>query len=330
MSFGEQSTTDEVLEGIDLSGTQALVTGASAGLGQETARALAAHGASVILGGPRPREGRAGGRADPRAAAAGRATIELREVDLASLGVGAAASATACSPTTTGSTCSIANAGLMAPPFGTTADGFESQFGTNHLGHFVLVNRLVPLLVAGAPSRIVNLSSGGHRFGDVDLDDPNFEHQDYDPWVGYGRAKTANMLFAVELDRRLRDRGVRATAVHPGMIVTELGPAPDRGVHRGGGRRPRRPEGRAQGGRRRRGHVGVGRRGRRRRRGGRALLRGLRGLAGRSPTGSASPGVMAYALDPDTAAALWARSEELVGEQFDHLKVECSHMHCCR
>src|SRR6185295_18546113 len=110
----------------------------------------------------------------------------------------------------------IGNAGIMACPQGTTADGFELQFGTNHLGHFVLVNRLMPLLLTGSPARIVNLSSAGHRFGDVSLDDPGFETTPYDAWVSYGRSKTANILFAVELDRRLRDRGVRATAVHPG------------------------------------------------------------------------------------------------------------------
>ena len=111
----------------------------------------------------------------------------------------------------------------MACPEGKTADGFETQFGTNHLGHFVFVNRLVPLLVAGAPSRIVCLSSSGHRFSDVDLDDPNFERTPYDPWMAYGRSKTANALFAVALDKRLKDRGVRACAVHPGGIQTELG-----------------------------------------------------------------------------------------------------------
>ena len=114
----------------------------------------------------------------------------------------------------------IANAGVMAAPFGHTADGFELQFGTNHLGHFVLVNRIAPLLRPGA--RLVNLSSAGHRRADVDLDDPNFERTPYDPWVGYGRAKTANVLFAVEFDRRHRERGVRAAAVHPGGIRTEL------------------------------------------------------------------------------------------------------------
>ena len=115
----------------------------------------------------------------------------------------------------------IANAGVMATPFGHTADGFETQFGTNHLGHFVLVNRIAPLIRAGG--RLINLSSSGHRFSNVDLDDPNFEQTPYEPFVAYGRSKTANILFAVAFDKRHRERGVRAAAVHPGGIQTELG-----------------------------------------------------------------------------------------------------------
>src|SRR5262249_35855451 len=114
----------------------------------------------------------------------------------------------------------IANAGVMATPFGHTVDGFETQFGTNHLGHFVLVNRIARLIPAGG--RLINLSSSGHRFSNVDVDDPNFERPPYDPWVEYGRSKTANLLFAVAFDRRHRDGGVRAAAVHPGGIQTEL------------------------------------------------------------------------------------------------------------
>ena len=114
----------------------------------------------------------------------------------------------------------IANAGVMATPFGKTEDGFETQFGTNHLGHFVFVNRIAKLIKNGG--RLVNLSSAGHRYSDVDLNDPNFETTPYAPFVAYGRSKTANILFAVEFDRRHRDRGVRGTAVHPGGIVTEL------------------------------------------------------------------------------------------------------------
>jgi len=108
----------------------------------------------------------------------------------------------------------------MATPFGHTADGFETQFGTNHLGHFVLVNRIASLLRSG--SRLINLASSGHRFSNVDLDDPNFERTPYEPFVAYGRSKTANIQFAVAFDERHRRRGVRAAAVHPGGIQTEL------------------------------------------------------------------------------------------------------------
>ncbi len=115
----------------------------------------------------------------------------------------------------------IANAGVMATPFGHTSDGFETQFGTNHLGHFVFVNRIASLIRAGG--RLINLSSSGHRFSNVDLEDPNFEHTPYDPFIAYGRSKTANILFAVAFDQRHRSGGVRAAAVHPGGIQTELG-----------------------------------------------------------------------------------------------------------
>jgi NAD(P)-dependent dehydrogenase (short-subunit alcohol dehydrogenase family) len=114
----------------------------------------------------------------------------------------------------------IANAGVMATPFGHTADGFETQFGTNHLGHFVLINRIASLIRGGG--RLINLSSAGHRYSNVDLDDPNFERTPYEPFIAYGRSKTANILFAVAFDKRHRQRGVRAAAVHPGVIQTEL------------------------------------------------------------------------------------------------------------
>jgi NAD(P)-dependent dehydrogenase (short-subunit alcohol dehydrogenase family) len=114
----------------------------------------------------------------------------------------------------------IANAGVMATPFGRTADGFETQFGTNHLGHFALINRIEPLLADNG--RLVVLSSQAHRVADVDLDDPNFERRAYEPFVAYGRSKTANSLFAVEFDRRHRARGIRAASVMPGNSFTDL------------------------------------------------------------------------------------------------------------
>lgn len=217
--FGATSTTDDVLSGVDLHGKRILVTGVSAGLGVETARALAVHGASVV-GAVRDLEKAQQAIAEARrdAAAAG-GSIDLVELDLANL-----ASVRACADKLLAQgqpfDIIIANAGVMATPFGKTADGFEMQFGTNHLGHFVLVNRLASLIRSGG--RVVVLASSGHRFADVDLDDPGFERTPYDPFVAYGRAKTANVLFAVAFDQRHRVRGVRAAAVHPGGIHTEL------------------------------------------------------------------------------------------------------------
>lgn len=219
-TFGATSTTDDVLDGVDLSGKRVLVTGVSAGLGVETARALVAHGAYVI-GAARDLAKAERATAEVRdAAAKGGGGFELIELDLASL---KSARAAADKLRAEGKPLDIiiANAGVMATPFGKTEDGFETQFGTNHLGHFVFVNRIAPLLREGG--RLVSLASSGHRRSDVDLDDPNFERTEYDPWVAYGRAKTANVLFAVEFDRRWRDRGIRAAAVHPGGIQTELG-----------------------------------------------------------------------------------------------------------
>ena len=217
-TFGAKSTTDEVLEGVDLAGKRVLVTGVSAGLGVETARTLTAHGADVV-GAARDL-----GKAKQATAAAGvaadRGSLELVELDLADL---ASVRRAADGLVAAGGQFDlvIANAGVMATPFGHTKDGFETQFGTNHLGHFVLVNRIASLFKPG--SRLVNLSSAGHRYSDVNLEDPGFEHTEYAPFVAYGRSKTANILFAVEFDRRHRGRGVRATAVHPGGIQTELG-----------------------------------------------------------------------------------------------------------
>jgi NAD(P)-dependent dehydrogenase (short-subunit alcohol dehydrogenase family) len=213
--FGAKSTTDEVLAGIDLTGKRVLVTGVSAGLGVETARVLVAHGAHVV--------GAARDLDKARRATAGidgPGTLELIECDLGSL-----ASVRACADALNarGETFDvvITNAGVMAvPEKRETADGFEMQFGTNHLGHFVLVNHIASLIKDGG--RLVSLASSGHRFSDVNLDDPNFERTEYTPFGAYGRSKTANVLFAVEFDRRHRGRGVRAAAIHPGGIMTEL------------------------------------------------------------------------------------------------------------
>jgi NAD(P)-dependent dehydrogenase (short-subunit alcohol dehydrogenase family) len=316
--FNAQSTTDDVLAGIDLAGKRVLVTGVSAGLGVETARALAAHGAEVT---GTARDLDKAGRALAKAGANGVRPIAL---DLASL---ASVRSTADLLLTDGRPFDlvICNAGVMATPFGHTTDGFETQFGTNHLGHFVFVNRIAPLLRAGA--RLVNLSSLGHRYSDVDINDPNFERTPYDPWVSYGRSKTANILFAVEFDRRHKARGIRATAVHPGGIETELGRhafSEPGGLQKrvdelnaeraAAGMAPYElksvPQGAAT-------SVWAG------------VVAAADAVGGRycedchvttllteAPTETMGDGVRAYALDPDRAAALWAKSEELVGERF--------------
>ena len=209
--YGATSTTDDVLGGVDLSGKRILVTGVSAGLGVETARTLAAHGAQVV--------GAARDLAKAKHATAG-INLDLVALDLASLdSVRACADGLAADGRAFDAV--IANAGVMLTPFGRTADGFETQFGTNHLGHFLLLNRIAALIAPGG--RVVNLSSSGHRVADVDLDDPHFERTAYDPMLAYGRSKTAAILLAVEFDRRHKARSVRAAAVHPGVIKTELG-----------------------------------------------------------------------------------------------------------
>jgi NAD(P)-dependent dehydrogenase (short-subunit alcohol dehydrogenase family) len=304
--FGSTSTTDDVLSGEDLSGKRVLVTGVSAGLGVETARALAVHGAQVV-GAARDLAKAKRATAEVRAQAANGGGLELVELDLASLkNVRACADALVADGRLFDVV--IANAGVMRTPFGHTADD--------------LVNRIASLIAPGG--RLVNVSSSGHRYSEVDLVDPNFERTPYEPTVAYGRSKTANILFAVEFDRRHRARGVRATALHPGGILTELGRHLQPGeleatVERinaqlaADGRPPFQfktiPQGAAT-------SVWA------------AFVAPAEEIGGRycqdcqvsqvtdgliSPV---SPGVRPYALDPEHAKALWAKSEELVRERF--------------
>src|SRR6202035_24811 len=214
--WGATSTADEVLSGTDLHGKRILVTGVSAGIGVETARALAAHGAQVT-GAARDVEKAEAATAQVRKdAASNGGSFDLVALDLASL-----KSVRACADALLAKgepfDVVIANAGVMATPFGQTVDGFETQFGTNHLGHFVLVNHVAPLIRAGG--RLINLASAGHRFSNVDLNDPNFQRTAYDPFVAYGRSKTANILFAVGLrpaaSRSRRPRGSSPPGRHP-------------------------------------------------------------------------------------------------------------------
>ncbi|MET0675293.1 MAG: SDR family NAD(P)-dependent oxidoreductase [Bradyrhizobium sp.] len=217
--FGAKSTADEVLAGVDLRRQRFLVTGASSGIGRETARSLVARGANVV-GAVRNLAKAAAAVAVVRdAASEAGGSLELIELDLGSL-QSVRAGADKLLADGRSFNAIIANAGVMATPAGPTVDGFDIQFGTNHLGHFALVNRIEPLLVDNG--RLVVVSSQAHRVADVDLDDPNFERQAYDPFVAYGRSKTANALFAVEFDRRHRHRGVRAASVMPGNSLTDL------------------------------------------------------------------------------------------------------------
>jgi NAD(P)-dependent dehydrogenase (short-subunit alcohol dehydrogenase family) len=204
--FGATSTTDEVLSGVSLQGKRILVTGVSAGLGIETTRSLAAHGAHLVGAARDLKKAEAATVQVRRDAAAAGGSVELVTLDLGSL-KSVRESADGLLAKGQFFDVVIANAGVMATPFGHTADGFETQFGTNHLGHFVFINRIAPLLRKG--SRLINLSSAGHRFSNVDLGDPNFERTPYEPFVAYGRSKTANILFAVAFDRRYRGRGVQ-------------------------------------------------------------------------------------------------------------------------
>ena len=304
----------------DLKGKRVLVTGVSAGLGVETARALAAHGADVV-GAARDLAKAERATADVRAQAANGGSLALVELDLASLD-----SVRACADALVADgrpfDVVIASAGVMRTPFGHTDDGFETQFGTNHLGHFVLMNRMASLIAPGG--RLVSVASSGHRYSDVDLDDPDFERTPYDPMIAYGRSKTANILFAVAFDRRHRGRGVRATALHPGGIKTELGrhmqpDELDTLVDRinaqlaADGQPPFQWKTIAQGA-----ATSVWA----------AFVARADSVGGRycencqvsqvtdgliSPV---SPGVRPYALDPEHAEALWAKSEAMVGENF--------------
>lgn len=323
VSFGATSTTDDVLAGQDLRGKRVLVTGASSGLGVETARALVAHGAFVVGTVRNLEKAKAATAVVTDAAAKSGGGFALVELDLGSL-----ASVRACADHLLSESkpfdAVIANAGVMATPFGRTADGFETQLGTNHLGHFVLINRIVSLLHSG--SRVITLTSTAHRQADVDLEDLNFERRPYDPNVAYGQSKTAAALFAIEFDRRHKNSGIRAAAVHPGMIYTGLsrhvgvemlqGWVAGINAHRAATGQPSfEPKTVAQGA-----ATSVWA----------AFVAPVDEVGGKycedchvsmkvfegSEDDGVSEGYRTYVLDPENAAALWRKSEELIAERY--------------
>jgi NAD(P)-dependent dehydrogenase (short-subunit alcohol dehydrogenase family) len=217
--FNATSTADEVISGISLAGKFAVVTGASSGLGVETARVLSAAGAEVLLI-ARDQPKLQAVADDLRRQQPG-AKLHTQCMDLADLDSVRAAAGEILRRHPRIHLL-INNAGVMACPLARTAQGFEMQFGTNHMGHFLFTCLLAPALLAAAPGRVVNLSSAGHKFANFNFDDPAYFDRDYDKWQAYGESKTANILFTVALDKRLRERGVRAFAVHPGVIMTNL------------------------------------------------------------------------------------------------------------
>ncbi|MGE0665528.1 MAG: SDR family NAD(P)-dependent oxidoreductase [Sphingomonadales bacterium] len=316
MAFGADSTTDEVLQGIDLTGKQALVTGGSTGLGKETVRALASRGAKVTLAARDPAKGEA-------AAAEIRASTGNQDIDVAQVELSVPDSVRAFAKQWLAGhgplNLLINNAGVMACPLMRTAEGWEMQFATNHLGHFLLTNLLMPALKAGAPARIVNLSSAGHRFSDVHFDDIHFNGRDYEKWSSYGQSKTANVLFSVELSKRLAPFGITANAVHPGGIQTELGRhltdadrealmARVKAAGQGGFKFKTIPAGAAT-------SVWAATAPELEGRGGLYLEDCHVGELKTDP--SASAGYFAYATDAANAARLWSVSEETLGQTFD-------------
>jgi NAD(P)-dependent dehydrogenase (short-subunit alcohol dehydrogenase family) len=310
--FGFESTAAQVAAGVDLAGRVAVVTGGSGGLGAESARVLASRGARVRIGARDVAKGEK--VAAEIRSATGNDAVTVGALELGSLpSIRAFAAATLASHPVIH--LLLNNAGVMACPLARTEQGFELQFGTNHLGHFLLTGLLAPALRAGAPARVVCVSSSGHRFGPVDLDDPNYQQRPYDKWEAYGQAKTANIWHALELDRRLQADGVRAFALHPGAILTELGrhlTAQDREelmarAPAGGFRWKSAEQGAAT-------QVWAATAPELARRGG-LYLEDCH-IAGPSKELMSQVGYAPWALDADAAARLWPLSEQLVGATF--------------
>lgn len=306
--FGFESTTDDVLEGIDLQGKQVVVTGATSGLGLETARSLASKGADVVIMGRNETK-----LQDAKALLLDMGlsgSIDSEKIDLADLESVRAAAGSLLKRYSKVDIL-VNNAGVMVCPLGRTKQGFEMQFGTNHIGHFLFTCLLAPALIAAAPSRVVNLASSGHRIAPLDLEDVNFESKPYNKWLAYGASKSANVLFAVGLDSHLKSKNVRAYAVHPGVIQTDLmrhfSPEdaamfekpvePFKLVAQGaatGVRAATSPDLANNGG---------------------VYLKNCQ-IAEVDDSPDMAGGVKSYAVSPENAERLWTISEELVGEKF--------------
>ena len=308
--FGAETTASEVAEGIDLSGKLALVTGGTSGLGQETARVLAARGAHVIVTARNRPKGEAVTEEIRRSTKNPR--VEVEELELGSM-KNIRAFADRFLARHPALHLLVDNAGVMACPFGKTEDGIELQFGSNHVGHFLLTCLLTPALRKAAPSRIVSVSSRGHHMSPVVFEDIQFERRPYDKWLAYGQSKTANVLFAVGLERRLGSRGVHALALHPGGIVTELGRHLEpHDLELLLKRRPGLKMKTVEAGAATQVFAATA-----------PELEGRGGVdledchvAAVNDATDAQDGVRSYALDLENAERLWKVSEELVGERF--------------
>lgn len=318
--YGATTTAAEIMQGVNLSGKTAIVTGGYAGIGLGTVRALTDAGATVIVPARTPEKARQNLAGIPNVEQGYMDLMDPESIDAFAKGFLASGRSL---------DLLINNAGIMAPPLERDARGYESQFSANHLGHFQLTARLWPALLASGAARVVELSSRGHQYGPVDFDDPNFERRPYDRWGGYGQSKTANILFAVALDRLGAAHGIRAFAVHPGGIITDLarhmtveemapygitpeilasGTIPDRLLVSHGGDLKTVEQGTAT-------TLWA------------ATSPQLAGKGGvyaedgdlaavRTPETTDRYGVAPYAIDPENAERLWTLSEDLTGVKF--------------
>ncbi len=312
--FSAQSTSEDVMRGIDLYGRNALVTGASSGLGVETARSLAMAGACVIMAARDEQKTRSA--MSEILQQAPDASLHYMALDLSD-----PASILNCAEHIERSCPSldllINNAGVMACPLQRTAGGWEWQLAVNHIGHFLLTGELLPMLLRAPAPRVINLTSGGHQFCALDLDDPHFINRSYDKWLAYGQSKTANIWHALSLFERMGPRGLSAFAVHPGAVSTELGrhmsEAELESIGGGVDDAPGLvfksiPQGAAT-------TLWAATSAALAGRGGLYLEDCGVGLPASAP-GLSSTGYAPWAYDLQGAAALWQRSEEWVGKQF--------------